>query len=107
MAELVLSRGWNRADWRSRGHRALRRHRLEKVKELIRSRDRRKLRAASRLLSAKFCLEIFADSKSTQTKMSVFAPSPLATALCLFHLQAQCAQALLGLGSLSLAKEVV
>lgn len=77
-AELVLSRGWNGADWRFRRHRALRRHRLETVKEPIRSRDRRNLRAGSRLLSEKFCLEIFANSKSTQTTMSLFLP-------CLFY----------------------
>lgn len=95
---LCFQGGWNRADWRFRGHRALRRHRLERVKEPIRSRDRRKLRAASRLLSAKSRLEIFANSKSTQIKMSLLFTSPLAPALCPFHLQAQCA--LLGLGSL-------
>lgn len=66
--------GWNRADWRFRGHRALGRHRLERVKELIRSRGKRRLNNASRLLPAKFCLEIFANSKSTQTKMSLLLP---------------------------------
>lgn len=60
---LCFQGGWDRADWRFRGHRALRRHRLERVKEPIRSRGRRKLRHASRLLSAKSCLEIFANSK--------------------------------------------
>lgn len=71
---LCFQGGWNRADWRFRGHRALRRHRLERIKEPIRSRGRRKLRAASRLLLAKFNLKIFANSRSTQTRMSLLLP---------------------------------
>lgn len=69
--------GGNRADWRFRGCSAPRGHRLERVKESLRSRGRRKLRAASRLLPAKSCLEIFANSKSTQTRMSLFLPHVL------------------------------
>lgn len=55
---LCCQGGWNRAAWRFRGQRAQRRHRLERVKEPISSRDRRKLRALSKLLPAKFSLEI-------------------------------------------------